>query len=374
VRLIKAALSSLLTDAVDDELIEANPALQIGRKKRRAGMVTASERVRSVRPMTWEQQTLLLDAARAGGWRFYALFATLAKTGLRPGEAMALQPGDVDLRSRALNVERAISLGRIKATKTHERRTVDLTPELVRTLHQHLSWLKEEALRRGWGGPEWLFPNETGRPQDKWVVGKAFRRALKRAGLPAFRLYDLRHTYASLLLAAGAPITYVSAQLGHPPTTTLRYYAKWIPSQGRRWVEVLDHADIATGLGVGTKNWNQMAPNTRVVAQAIEKLGEPSRDRTEDPLIKSPGRLISKIATMTSRTEVTARHLLHPLHQLARIVRPRTQAEHNGCGTTLEERSSGPRASRPFPGTHRARDARHLRARAARGHFVSHHH
>ena len=149
-----------------------------------------------------------------------------------------------------------------------------------------------QALRRGWGEPEWLFPNETGQPQDKWVVGKAFRRALKRAGLPAFRLYDLRHTYASLLLAAGAPITYVSAQLGHAtPTTTLRYYAKWIPSQGRRWVEVLDRADLASGLDVGstvgTKNWNQMAPNTRVVAQAIEKLGEPSRDRTEDPLIKS---------------------------------------------------------------------------------------
>ena len=56
------------------------------------------------------------------------------------------------------------------------------------------------------------------------------------AKLPAFRLYDLRRTYASLLLAAGAPITYVSAQLGHAnPSTTLRYYAKWIPSQGRRW-------------------------------------------------------------------------------------------------------------------------------------------
>ena len=42
------------------------------------------------------------------------------------------------------------------------------------------------------------------------VAGKAFRRLLKAAGLPGFRLYDLRHTYASLLLAAGAPITYVS--------------------------------------------------------------------------------------------------------------------------------------------------------------------
>ena len=65
-------------------------------------------------------------------------------------------------------------------------------------------------MRRGWGEPEWLFPNDAGRPQDKWVLGQAFRRTLKQAGLPAFRLYDLRHTYASLLLAAGAPITYVS--------------------------------------------------------------------------------------------------------------------------------------------------------------------
>ena len=238
--------------------------------------------------MTWEQQTLLLDTARAGGWRFYAFFATLAKTGLRPGEALALQPGDVDVRSQTLNVERAISLGRIKGTKTHERRTVDLTPELVRTLHRHLTWLKEEALRRGWGEPAWLFPNEAGRPQDKWVVGKAFRRTLTRAGLPAFRLYDLRHTYASLLLAASAPITYVSSQLGHAtPTTTLRYYAKWIPSQGRRWVEVLDRADWALEPGFGTRIWNQALHNAGPARQVVETIGEPSGIRTLDPLIKS---------------------------------------------------------------------------------------
>ncbi len=116
---------------------------------------------------------------------------------------------------------------------------------------------------------------------------KVFNQALKQAKLPEFRVYDLRHTYARLLLAAGAPITYVSNQLGHA-TPTLRYYAKWIPSQGRRWVEVLDHVDIAAvGLEVGTKKWNQTGPHRGVVAQAIEKLGEPSGIRTLDPLIKS---------------------------------------------------------------------------------------
>jgi len=50
-----------------------------------------------------------------------------------------------------------------------------------------------------------------------------FKRALGKAKLPAFRLNDLRHTFASLLLAASAPITYVSAQFGHVnPSTTLR--------------------------------------------------------------------------------------------------------------------------------------------------------
>ena len=175
--------------------------------------------------MTWEQRTLFLDAATREP-RYGALFATLAKAGLRPGEAFALTPGDIDLRSATLNVERAINLGRIKPTKTSERRTVDLSPELLRALHRHLVWLKSEALRRGWGEPAWLVPERCESAAGQVGGGSAFRRTLKRAGLPAFRLYDLRHTYASLLLAAGAPITYVSAQLGHAnPTTTLRYYA-----------------------------------------------------------------------------------------------------------------------------------------------------
>ena len=91
-----------------------------------------------------------------------------------------------------------------------------------------------------------------------------------------------------MLLAAGAPITYVSAQLGHAtPTTTLRYYAKWIPSQGRRWVEVLDRADWALEPGFGTRIWNQALHNAGPARQVVETIGEPSGIRTLDPLIKS---------------------------------------------------------------------------------------
>src|SRR5688500_14746674 len=105
----------------------------------------------------------------------------------------------------------------------------------------------------------------------------------------------MRHTYASLLLAAGAPITYVSAQLGHAnPSTTLRYYAKWIPSQGRRWADLLDRVSetIGTAIGelgtrFGTKKWNQKQSATPGDLEVADSFGGPSRTRTLDPLIKS---------------------------------------------------------------------------------------
>ena len=128
---------------------------------------------------------------------------------------------------------------------------------------------------------------------------RVFKTGLKDAKLPAFRLYDLRHTFASLLLAAGAPITYVSAQLGHVnPSTTLRYYARWIPSKGQRWVDLLDRVTAAVvsaaeavsarlGTRLGTKQGGEGVSGAPSAPEAPETFGGPSRTRTLDPLIKS---------------------------------------------------------------------------------------
>ena len=68
-----------------------------------------------------------------------------------------------------------------------------------------------------------------------------FAKVLKRAELPWHTPYDLRHTFATLHLAKGHPITYVSAQLGHSdPSTTLRWYAHWLPTSDKRFADALD--------------------------------------------------------------------------------------------------------------------------------------
>jgi len=156
-------------------------------------------------------------------------------------------------------------------------------------------------LRRGWQEmPRALFFNEHGRYLDESRVRKYFARALKRAELPAFRLYDCRHTYASLLLNAGAPITYVSAQLGHAkPTTTLQWYAHFLPTgDDHRFVDVLDrgaNSDFGPNLApdaspliverqsvFGRLHAKEKSPwDTRAFPNG------PRVTRTLDPLIKS---------------------------------------------------------------------------------------
>lgn len=271
-RLAVAVLSSCLNDAVDQELLAANPALGVGRRGRRGG--SPGTPAESIQPMSPEQrdQVLATVAAPPFGPPYAALFAVLAKAGLRPSEAYALMPEDLDLHGRMLRVERALDLGgRVKATKTPEAcRRVHLSRGLVGTLRQHLLWLKAETLRRGWGEPRWLFPSEAGTPLDHNNVAKIFKRALKKAGLPpTFRLYDCRHTFASTMLAEGAPITYVAAQLGHSkPTTTLKHYARWIPGEESRWADLVDRG----GQKADTpRSWNQnLEPTPGGVLQLAE--------------------------------------------------------------------------------------------------------
>jgi integrase len=104
--------------------------------------------------------------------------------------------------------------------------------------------VKAEGVAANLPEPYWLFPGRDGglvTEADERVHRNLFKHVVAAAKLPAFSPYDLRHTFASLLLSANVPLLYVSKQLGHArPTTTLDHYAKWLPSGEQRFVNVLD--------------------------------------------------------------------------------------------------------------------------------------
>jgi integrase len=247
VRLIRATLSVMLADALDAGLVKVNVAQGLSRRGRKGPeSITQAERQKKIRPMSTEQLRAFLEAAQ-GRQGEGVLFLTLADAGLRPSEALALQWPDLDGEDRTLWIERNLEAGgTVRPTKTGTSRAVDLTPRLADALDRWQAELEKEAIAAGRDPAPWIFPAEDGGPLDLDAVTRRFRRLLKKAELPRFRLYDLRHTYATHSLAAGAPITYVAAQLGHAkPTTTLAFYAHWLPTADRTWAERLERARVA---------------------------------------------------------------------------------------------------------------------------------
>ncbi|MCE3556223.1 site-specific integrase [Pseudonocardia sp. RS11V-5] len=156
--------------------------------------------------------------------------ALAAFAGLRLGEAAALKVGDFDLDDRRLVVHRQVQRERgggveIRAPKYGSERTIYLADGLVTIVRGHIARL------RGRGADRWLFHGENGNPPHQNTVGYWWRKTRTAAGCPTTKLHDLRHFYASGLIAAGCDVVTVQRSLGHSSATvTLNTYAHLWPT------------------------------------------------------------------------------------------------------------------------------------------------
>jgi integrase len=244
VRLIRATLSGILAAALDDDLIGENVALLSRRRgSKGAGSVNAAERLKAIRPFAEDELEKIIGSAAQHEKEYFAAVLFLARTGARPGEALALRWSDIDFANRKCLIERAVSSGKVTTTKTGTVRTIDLTRDLTDTLRALHVTRERQTLERQWGEvPEWVFVTKAeGKPMDYSKLRKSFARAMRRAEVSGHTLYALRHSVASHLLMKGAPITYVAAQLGHSkPSTTLAWYGRWLPQSGNGFIDRLE--------------------------------------------------------------------------------------------------------------------------------------
>ena len=246
VRLIRATLSAMLGEAVENGVIQVNPAKGTGGGRKSPDSMWQTDRKKNVRAMTYEQLATFLAVSKARcSRREHVLFLLYADAGLRPGEGPGIQWSDFDAVTKTLCVERAVTnSGRIKTTKTGGARYVDLSLRLVGVLAALQLEQEAEALLAGRESIEpWVFIDRFGQPSRPQMVGRLFGRLVQAAELPRFVLYDLRHTYASHLLAQNADPAYVANQLGHASAaTTFACYTHFFPKGDRRHVEGMERA------------------------------------------------------------------------------------------------------------------------------------
>jgi integrase len=249
VRLIRATLSGILAAALDDDLINENVAMLSRRRgSKGAGSVTTAERLKAIRPFTEAELEKILTSASGNEKEYYPLILFLARTGARPGEALAVRWTDIDFTNRKALIERAFSGGKLTTTKTDAVRTIDLTRDLTDALRALHVTRERQTLEKKWGEvPEWVFvTGARGCPMDYSKLRKSFARAMRKAEISGHTLYDLRHSVASHLLMKGAPITYTASQLGHSkPSTTLQWYGRWLPQSDNGFIDRLEPQEKA---------------------------------------------------------------------------------------------------------------------------------
>jgi integrase len=241
VRQIHAILHKALEQAVRFNLIPTNPASKVDPPKVRQEEIT---------PLSAEQASKLLDVTRNERDRFEALYMLALTTGLRIGELLGLKWSDLDLDARRVRVSRQLQRSQdgliFTDPKAASRRTVDLPASTVEALKRHRKRQVEETLKAGgaYQDNDLVFAGDLGGPiGPEKVTQRAFKPLLKRAGLPEMRFHDLRHTFATLLLARGVHPTYVQRALGHASVKmTLDRYSHWMPSMGRATAEAIDAA------------------------------------------------------------------------------------------------------------------------------------
>lgn len=212
-----SVLRESLQLAVDDKLLDENPAAKVKRAK-------------------WQKpppDPFSLDEALAivadmqkhypGHVANYVAFDFF--TGMRTSESVGLRWGSIDWRRRTALVHEAVVRGARKAnTKTDRSRTVLLVNEALTALkaQKALTFLAGDAV---------FHDPRTG---EAWSDERAFRRSywtptLKRLGIRYRRPYNTRHTYATVMLMSGARPMWVAEQMGHSLKVLLDRYAKWIP-------------------------------------------------------------------------------------------------------------------------------------------------
>lgn len=243
-RYVHSVISSALKKAVELDLVPHNVAKLVELPK---------QTKKEMDVLTEAECETFLTALH--GERLTTMFFFALAIGTRPEEYLALQWKDVDLEKGTAAIRRVV----VRRTKgilqfcepktAKSRRSIPLPKSIINELRAHRRMQGEERLKFGsaWKSLDLVFPSEVGMPPTHSNITQVYKRVLRRAGLRTpLRLYDLRHTHATLLLKAGVNPKIISERLGHSTIVlTMDVYSHVLPDMQSEAVEHIERCIFA---------------------------------------------------------------------------------------------------------------------------------
>ena len=255
-RVVHTTLRAALNDAVAQRLIPYSPIVGVRPPKvprREMHVWTSAE----------AQRFLACDVVRSH--RLFAYFVLMLTTGMRPGEALGLQWSDVDFRQRSLSIMRSLDDNNgdpelNDVPKTKQRRRLTMSETTIKALRDHQK--REMSSTIGIGVQ--VFRNRNGDFIYHRRLARTFDMLIAKSGLPRITLYELRHTFATLMLAKGVHVKIVSEILGHASIRiTMDTYSHVLPTMQDHAAQMIDALDLA-GSAVKRLSKSISAPSTAV--------------------------------------------------------------------------------------------------------------
>lgn len=224
VKSIRTVFQTILEDAMMDDLIKINPFSKV--------KSPILSEVRDKKPFLASEMFAIIDSMPE---HIKCFFAIGFFTGMRTGEIIGLQWQDIDWNEKIIKVRRSRRQGLETKPKTKNSiRDVEMIDALLPYLKHHRKMCDKKSV--------YVFETYMGKPFntcDK-ISSHYWRPTLQNLGLPYRNLYQMRHSFASLMISNGEDILWVSNMLGHKDSSmTLEKYARYVKRSDKKRAEFL---------------------------------------------------------------------------------------------------------------------------------------
>ncbi|NKQ20623.1 site-specific integrase [Brevibacillus laterosporus] len=217
VELVHSTMHNAMSRAVTLGKIEKNPCI--------GATIKGQQKVQTLKFMESKDIPFFLQQAYQYNYIYWIYFKLLIETGMRKGEAAALQWSDIDLKQMTISINKTLDFSAkdrselFGDTKTyHSVRTIHISKNLVNDLINHAKYQNQNKLALNdlyHHDLNLVLCRNDGSFIPKSSLFNAFSRILTRAGILSMPIHSLRHTHAVLLLETGVDMKYIQERLGH---------------------------------------------------------------------------------------------------------------------------------------------------------------